>query len=328
MTGSGVWCSVAVCAAAASLVLANASESSTMNGGVYTISNSNPNSATAYDTKYTGKEFFEIYSPPIRTTYGQVYWRMMDEVPLPQNIIDRFENKVMAVVGYEVDQVRTNSDGLDVPLPITHAYNHHYAAWLVNNRKVRMVKKKRDASNKKLGRMLNHGSDEYWSAEPIKQSAEEVQGEGDDNEDQHQDIIPLTHFFLEGNGGEMRLSYHGYASGYAQLIESPNVFHIQPMQIDTWNREEPSAAYRPGGPLPKSSQIPASANYSGLIECPCSDRLEKKWWPTYQLCESSDGSIKNATECLDAVKTVASGSYYSLKIGNDDGHPSGCSLCV
>ena len=318
MTGSGVWRSVAACVAVAVLAHINAINGETMNDGVYTISNSNPNSATAYDTKYRGKEFFDIYSPPIRTTYGQVYWRMMDEVPLPQNIIDRFENKVMAVVGYEVDQVARD----DEPVPITHAYNHHYAAWLVNNRKVRMVKKKRGVSGKKLGGMMNHGSDEYWSAEPIKQSAEEVQEGGDDNEE----VIPLSHFFSEGNGGEMRLSYHGYANGYAQLIESPNVFHIQPMQIDTWNREEPSAAYRPGGPLPKSSQIPASAGYSGLIECPCSDRLEKKWWPTYQLCEGSDGSIKNATECLHAVKTVASGSYYSLKIGNDDGHPSGCSL--
>ena len=37
----------------------------------------------------------------------------------------------------------------------------------------------------------------------------------------------------EGNGGEYRKSYHGYPAGFAQLIESPTHFHIQPMQIDT-----------------------------------------------------------------------------------------------
>ena len=323
-----VWRSIAAAfVAVIFLAHVNAINGKTMNDGVYTISNSREDSETAYDTAYNGKEFFEIYSPKIRTTYGQVYWRMMDEVPLPHDIIKRFKNGgIMAVVGYEVDQVLTNPDGLDVPLPITHAYNHHYAAWLVNNRKVRMVKKKQDMSDKNSGGTMTHGSDEYWSAEPIKQSAEEVQVEEGDSKKDQPEVIPLCHFFSEGNGGEMRLSYHGYASGYAQLIESPNVFRIQPMQIDTWNREEPTAAYRPGGPLPKSSQIPASAGYSGLIECPCSDRLEKKWWPTYSICESGDGSIKNATECLDAVQTVASGNKYTLKIGNDDDQPSGCSL--
>ena len=329
MTVSGVWHSFATSTTITVVFLAhaNAINGKTMNDGIYAISNSNQNSAT-FNTTFFGKEFFEIYSPPIRTSYAQVLWRMMEVVPLPQRIIDRFENKVMAVVGYEVDQVRTNPDGVDVPVPITHAYNHHYAAWLVNNRKVRMVKKKKKKNkpDKSMTGMMNHGSDEYWSAEPIKHSAEKVQVERDDSEEEELEVIPLCHFFSEGNGGEMRLSYHGYADGYAQLIESPNAFHIQPMQIDTWNREEPTAAFRPGGPLPKSSQIPASAGYSGLIECPCSDRLEKKWWPTYELCEGSDGSIKNATQCLDAVKTVASGSYYSPKIGNDDDHPSGCSL--
>ena len=32
------------------------------------------------------------------------------------------------------------------------------------------------------------------------------------------------------------MSYHGYAPGYAQLIDSPTAFQITPMQIDTWNR--------------------------------------------------------------------------------------------
>jgi hypothetical protein len=43
--------------------------------------------------------------------------------------------------------------------------------------------------------------------------------------------IPTSQLFSEGNGGESRKSFHGYPSGYAQLIGSPTDFHITPMQV-------------------------------------------------------------------------------------------------
>lgn len=43
--------------------------------------------------------------------------------------------------------------------------------------------------------------------------------------------IPTSAWFSEGNGGEMRKSYHGYPKGYAQLIDSPVSFSVQPMQV-------------------------------------------------------------------------------------------------
>merc|ERR1719230_2566614 len=49
--------------------------------------------------------------------------------------------------------------------------------------------------------------------------------------------VPTSQLFSEGNGGESRKSFHGYPNGYAQLIESPNLWHITPMQIDTRNRD-------------------------------------------------------------------------------------------
>jgi hypothetical protein len=33
-----------------------------------------------------------------------------------------------------------------------------------------------------------------------------------------------------GNGGESRKSFHGYPDGFAQLIDSPETWHITPMQ--------------------------------------------------------------------------------------------------
>ena len=63
-----------------------------------------------------------MYSPPISTRYGQVYWTMMDKVPLPDAIVKRFDNKPIAIMGYEEDQVFANGTSV----PINWAYNHHY----------------------------------------------------------------------------------------------------------------------------------------------------------------------------------------------------------
>ena len=52
--------------------------------------------------------------------------------------------------------------------------------------------------------------------------------------------------FSSGNGGEYRKTFHGFAPGYAVVVDSPSAFQITPMQIDTWNREEMDIS----GPLP------------------------------------------------------------------------------
>ena len=36
--------------------------------------------------------------------YGEVYWTMMDPVPLDPDLVARFKDKTMAIVGYESDQ--------------------------------------------------------------------------------------------------------------------------------------------------------------------------------------------------------------------------------
>ena len=66
-------------------------------------------------------EYFDVYSPVINSKYSEVYWTMMDPVPLDQEIIDKFKGKTLAIVGYETDQVMRTASG-DVSVPITHAY--------------------------------------------------------------------------------------------------------------------------------------------------------------------------------------------------------------
>ena len=38
---------------------------------------------------------FDVWSPEIRSRYSQVYWTMMSPVPLPDDIIKRFDGKVI-----------------------------------------------------------------------------------------------------------------------------------------------------------------------------------------------------------------------------------------
>ena len=73
-------------------------------------------------------------------------------------------------------------------------------------------------------------------------------------------------------GGEWRKSFHGYPHGYAQLVESPVGFRIEPMQIDTRNRDgsmqTPEDGFVPDPKLvPKAYAAPLTGPdsvYSGI----------------------------------------------------------------
>ena len=49
--------------------------------------------------------------------------------------------------------------------------------------------------------------------------------------------FPTNIVFKENPGGEYRKSYHGYPNGHAQLLHSPTQWVVEPMQIDTHNRD-------------------------------------------------------------------------------------------
>jgi hypothetical protein len=44
--------------------------------GEYVIANLNPRSPTPFSTSFAsrGAEYFDVYSPPIQTVYGEVFW--------------------------------------------------------------------------------------------------------------------------------------------------------------------------------------------------------------------------------------------------------------
>lgn len=285
-----------------------------MNGrpGQYKIANPNTLVSASYSTDYTS-EFFEVYTPAIRTRYSEVFWRLVDLVPLPPHIVQRFRNKTMAIIGYEADQVRRTEAG-DVPVPVTWAYNHHYMAWLLNNH-TEMVKVKATPEAMKNGH--SHGASEYWTVAP-KGTAPPS------SED-----IAVSQFFSEGNGGEWRMSYHGYPKGYAQLIDSPHAFSINPMQIDTKNRDHHGADFKPSL-LPKTALSPPNASYSGLLECPCTPRLKKEWHLAHgtQNVGRCERPVQTASECFEAGPTLAKAVRYLNQTVSDKNLPSKCSIVV
>ena len=276
-----------------------------MNGDIYDISNAKDDYSTQFKDITPDAEYFDIYSPVITSRYGEVFWTMMAPVPLPERLVDRFNNSVMAIIGYETDQVFTG----DISVPITWSYNHHYETYLqgANTQLVKVTNNTDDMGE------WNHGSPDVWKITSNKSAK---------NTD-----IPLSQFFSEANGGESRGSFHGYPHNMAQLIRSPQVFRIQPMQIDTRNRDPKyinNEKYH-AGILPKESVAPKDAVYSGLLECPCTNRINKvinHYYP-HKLSGVCPININDATLCKKE------GNLYGtrdLHIVNTSNLPRGCSF--
>ena len=104
-----------------------------MNGKYQVASGKNIKTTFNDDYASKGHEYFDIWAPEIATHYGEVYWQYQGEAKFPDEIIKRFDGKVMAITGYEQDQVMVQPVGQpgvhpekDVSVPINWAYNHHY----------------------------------------------------------------------------------------------------------------------------------------------------------------------------------------------------------
>jgi len=278
--------------------------------GEYTIANGVPPTpgGKAFSTNSSayegGVEYFDVYSPLLQTRYSQVYWTMMPPVALPPAIVQRFAGQVMAITGWESDQVIRGVNGApDMSIPITWAYNHHYGAY-VNGRDSVLAEVELKSHNDPNGFMGHaHPGDTVWiTLTPRRSDRNAASG------------VPAATVFATGNGGEYRKSFHSYPAPYAQLVESPVSWAIQPMQIDTWNRDgsmsHPGQPFTPG-PYPTSAQAPrtgADAVYSGLLECPCTDRITRAVGPSSGATAKVDGSCAAAQVATPAVCKALAGS--------------------
>ena len=60
-----------------------------------------------------------------RSPVSQIWWTMGPVYRFPDSFINEYDDKTMAIVGYEWDQVIQNEDGTETPIPVTWTYNHH-----------------------------------------------------------------------------------------------------------------------------------------------------------------------------------------------------------
>jgi hypothetical protein len=279
--------------------------SATNLNGIYQIGNSQ-----TFETDFAkkGSEYFDVYTQNITSRYGEVYWTQMPDVTLPPEIVARFANSTIAITGYETDQMMLLPNGTEAPLSINWVYNHHYVFSLLGAK-----------AQMKLVKAESNEMDFWMRRDGMKWMAVDTEP--------NPEGIPNSAFFAEGNGGEMRKSFHGYPQNMAQLVASPQRFSIAPMQIDTHNRDNNSTKFVVG-PLPKAAtRGPANPPYSPLLECPCTDRIYKKINHIYtshvqNTCPSLEG-ISNSTDCFAAVSALLK-TATATKTISDLTQPSGC----
>jgi hypothetical protein len=224
-------------------------------------------------------ESFDVYVGPITSFYSQVWWAALPEARLPDHIRRRFNDTAMAIIGYEVDQVRRKGDKdrdgsilpEDISVPINVAYNHHHDAYFTG-RHSRMERVPYDPSDRTVSPMAR--ADPDFLFEPVEHSRSP---RGLPTSAHLAAVSSLLRRFglgfggagrcflcyeraregreRQGNGGEYRKSYHGFASSVAYVIDAPQSLTVVPMSIDTWNRENMSITggkFVPG-PQPRHS---------------------------------------------------------------------------
>lgn len=294
-----------------------------------------------------GHDYFDVWAPEIATTYGQAFWTDQHNQPLPKEIVERFKGKVIAITGYEHDQVMVDPVGQpgvnpdrDVSVPINWAYNHHYMMWMTGEHS-ELKQVPADPNDH-----MAHGAPTKWV--PVNRPSAALRSDPD---------IPTSQFFSEGNGGESRKSFHGYPRGFAQLVESPQTWHITPMQIDTRRRDcgatrddvhrctqfepwiEPKQA-RYGRPWEG-----ANSSYSGILECPCNERFagDPIFYPHAQTkmplnlyvglpsgscaANTSLTNIQSAAACYEAANALGVNHTRFVNTTIDEPiAPAGCSL--
>lgn len=288
-----------------------------------------------------GAEFYDAYSAPITTRYSQVWWQPLPPTKLPADMVQKYANKKMAIIGWEIDQVvKGKTSKEDVSVPISASYNHHYVSHIVGAgasfQKI-YLDGPNDPRAKELAKHSGHGMISVDQPQYIVE-----QGKSEKQKQQQ----PSVQTFSSSNGGEYRKTYHGFPPGYALVVHSPTEFQLTPMQIDTWNREKMNFTNNNvnstnfvkfvAGPMPRASQAPrVNPRYSGLLECPMTTRLSK-------VIDDGTYLVKYGSKCAESIVTyqecfrAAAESFpadskhvfnNNKTVSNSD-IPPGCSLTV
>lgn len=288
-----------------------------------------------------GAESFDVYSPPMSTLYSQVWWKPLEPVELPSDVVEKYAGKGMAILGWEIDQVLQTVDGEDdISVPISASYNHHYSAVMIGA-EASFRKVEFDGPDDPLAKEFarqNIGGCGGGRPVPIDQPHFLVEG----LEHSSELGLPTRQQFNSGNGGEYRKTFHGFSPSNVLVIDSPTSMQISPMQIDTWNRDQmnisgPLPPEFVPGPLPRASLSQHDSLHSGLLECPMTTRLTKVVdSASYVLIDRSEHQepavceerIVTSYECYEAAGVLLGNVAAAVRneTGKDRNQPRGCSI--
>lgn len=263
------------------------------------------------------------------TRYSQVWWAPLAPAPFPDEIVQKYAGKGMAIIGWEIDQVRKGAgpDGEDVSVPISASYNHHYGVTMIGA-SARFKEVQLDGPDDPRAEEFAsvHGGPIPWEQThyAVEQVAPSASGH------------PVKVAATSSNGGEYRKSFHGFPPGYALVVDSPTHVQTTPMQIDTWNRDEMNIStngkvkFVPG-PLPAASLAPkVDPEYSGLLECPMTTRIAKAIDGAYsvQMKGACGEKVETFQECFHAAASTlggpATGRTFKNSTGSNPARPVGC----
>ena len=297
-----------------------------------------PINAPSYSPIHRGL-FFDVYGHWIENRYSEVFWTAQPAVPLPENIVSSFKGKSISFTGFEVDVVSGGDDATtpEWSVPEFQVYNHHYCA-TVTGADAKMVKVGMRGQDSLLRDEEGRDRRRGYEVHPPEWEPRDI-GFGI-NVDADASTVPTAQNFWQGNGGEHRKSFKHLPKGTGQYIYSPEEFILQPMLINTNYQGDNSTADQNKtarelfyeAPLPLESLSPVGANYSGLMECPCTTRT-KRIITGFQT--QSKGvcaphmSLPTAPECFDAVAALVSDVVLNVTdpssgSGTGEKAPSGC----
>ena len=271
-------------------------------------------------------DFIEVFSRPIRTTYSEVFWAQQDPIPLPKDFVERFDGETVAFTGYEVDVVRKDdATGAWRSVPCYEQYNHHFAVG-IQGRASKMAYVGRQTYLEDRDIMAHRHA-------PLWEARERPEAKAEDS------ITPVFQMMVEGNGNEHRRTFKYIPTGFGQMIASPVSFAPNFMFINTNNPDTPNWGAR-GGPLPKGGEMPGwrsagsmappNASYSGLLECPCTTRVNKMFTGYTPLTKgtcSKDSEVATNQSCFDNSATVYGGKGFEIVKNttvHDASEPAGC----
>eukprot|EP01062_Namystynia_karyoxenos_P053991 TRINITY_DN4407_c0_g2_i1.p1 TRINITY_DN4407_c0_g2~~TRINITY_DN4407_c0_g2_i1.p1 ORF type:complete len:883 (+),score=253.05 TRINITY_DN4407_c0_g2_i1:102-2651(+) len=286
-----------------------------MNGEYPGIANGLP----GFKPKHRG-EWFEVYAHEVTTRYSEVFWTAQPAIDLPPELVSRFAGRAISITGFEVDIVRVdNATGKETSVPSYEWYNHHWCVTITGGDAQMVYVGPRTHLDGVQRRAIEVHPPE-WEPRSVPTAA------------WSHSVVPTAQNFWQGNGNEHRKSFKHLPQGYGQMVESPRKFVLQPMLINTKapagqriSPLQPKARGRDGG---GGSMAPPGANYSGLMECPCTTRVTKviHGYATQNSgrCAAGKG-ISTAQECFAAAAQMVSPLVRNVSV-SDDRSPAGCFL--